>query len=169
MIGALIYTDAQQNVVHLIKQELNIVILTLNFISDNMKQKWKSTQYVEIPMHEIFAFQDKLDAVKDDPEKVWDVVDDFFMECENQLELSPNFLKELQEIDDGNSSSISLGKIDELFEDEDYKSNCITAQDYVNYVLYVKNQSDEIDIRLEDLKRVKKFREDIPFVPRHDF
>ena len=141
----------------------------MNFISDNMKQKWKSTQYVEISMHEIFAFQDRLDAVRDDPEKVWDVVDDFFMECENQLELSPNFLKELQEIDDTDSVPISLGEIDELFEDEDYKSNCITAQDYVNYILYVKNQSDEIDIRLEDFKRVKKFREDIPFVPRHDF
>ena len=141
----------------------------MNFISDNMKQKWKSTQYVEISMHEIFAFQDRLDAVRDDPEKVWDVVDDFFMECENQLELSPNFLKELQEIDDSDSVPISLGEIDELFEDEDYKSNCITAQDYVNYILYIKNQSDEIDIRLEDFKRVKKFREDIPFVPRHDF
>ena len=134
-----------------------------------MEQKWKSTQYVEIPMHEIFAFQDKLDAVRDDPEKVWDVVDDFFMECENQLELSPNFLKELQEVDDSDSVPISLGKIDELLEDEDYESNCITAQDYVNYILYIKNQSDEIDIRLEDFKRVKKFREDIPFVPRHDF
>lgn len=145
------------------------LIINMNFISDNMKQKWKSTQYVEISMHEIFAFQDRLDAVRDDPEKVWDVVDDFFMECENQLELSPNFLKELQEIDDSDSVPISLGEIDELFEDEDYKSNCITAQDYVNYILYVKNQSDEIDIRLEDVKRVKKFREDIPFVPRHDF
>ena len=141
----------------------------MNLMGDNMKQKWKPTQYVEISMHEIFAFQDRLDAVRDDPEKVWDVVDDFFMECENQLELSPNFLKELQEIDDSDSVPISLGKIDELFEDEDYKSNCITAQDYVNYILYVKNQSDEIDIRLEDFKRVKKFREDIPFVPRHDF
>ena len=141
----------------------------MNFIDDSMKQKWKSTQYVEISMHEIFAFQDKLDAVRDDPEKVWDVVDDFFTECENQLELSPNFLKELQEIDDSDSAPISLGKIDELFKDEDYESNYITAQDYVNYVLYVKNQSDEIDIRLEDLKRVKKLREDIPFVPRHDF
>lgn len=141
----------------------------MNLISDNMEQKWKSTQYVEISMHEIFAFQDRLDAVRDDTEKVWDVVDDFFMECENQLELSPNFLKELQEIDDTDSVPISLGEIDELFEDEDYESNCITAQDYVNYILYVKNQSDEIDIRLEDFKRVKKFREDIPFVPRHDF
>ena len=120
-------------------------------------------------MHEIFAFQDRLDAVRDDPEKVWDVVDDFFMECENQLELSPNFLKELQEVDDSDSVPISLGKIDELFEDKDYESNCITAQDYVNYILYIKNKSDEIDIRLEDFKRVKKFREDIPFVPRHDF
>ena len=90
----------------------------MNFISDNMKQKWKPTQYVEISMHEIFAFQDRLDAVRDDPEKVWDVVNDFFMECENQLELSPNFLKELQEIDDSNSVPISLGEIDELFEDD---------------------------------------------------
>lgn len=141
----------------------------MNLMGDNMKQKWKPTQYVEISIHEIFAFQDRLDAVRDDPEKVWDVVDDFFMECENQLELSPNFLKELQEIDDSDSVPISLGKIDELLEDEDCESNCITAQDYVNYILYVKNQSDEIDIRLEDFKRVKKFREDIPFVPRHDF
>lgn len=141
----------------------------MNLMGDNMKQKWKPTQYVEISIHEIFAFQDRLDAVRDDPEKVWDVVDDFFMECENQLELSPNFLKELQEIDDSDSVPISLGKIDELFEDEDYESNFIAAQDYVNYILYVKNQSDEIDIRLEDFKRVKKFREDIPFVPRHDF
>ena len=145
------------------------LIINTNFIGDNIKQKWKPTQYVEIPMHEIFAFQDKLDAVRDDPEKVWDVVDDFFMECENQLELSPNFLKELQEVDDSDSVPISLGKIDELFEDEDYESNCITAQDYVNYILYIKNQSDEMDIRIEDFKRVKKFREDIPFVPRHDF
>ena len=141
----------------------------MNLMGDNMKQKWKPTQYVEISIHEIFAFQDRLDAVRDDPEKVWDVVDDFFMECENQLELSPNFLKELQEVDDSDSVPISLGKIDELLEDEDYESNCITAQDYVNYILYIKNQSDEIDIRLEDFKRVKKFREDIPFVPRHDF
>ena len=58
-----------------------------------MKQKWKPTQFVEISMYEIFCFQDKLDAVKDDPKKVWDIVDSFFMEVENQLEMSPGFLK----------------------------------------------------------------------------
>ena len=44
-------------------------------------------------MDEIFAFQDKLDAVRDEPEKVWQVVDAFFDEAENQLELSPKFLR----------------------------------------------------------------------------
>ena len=134
-----------------------------------MKQKWKPMQFVEISMHEIFAFQDKLDAVKDDPEKVWDVVDNFFMECENQLELSPHFLKELQEIDENDFVPISLEKIDELFDDEDYEANYVTAQDYVNYVLYVKSQSNKSDMKLQNSKQVKKFREDIPFVPRHDF
>ena len=76
---------------------------------------------------------------------------------------------QLLKIDDSDFVPISLEKIDELFEDEDYESNYVTAQDYVNYVLYVKNQSDEVDTRLEDSNRVKKFREDIPFVPRHDF
>lgn len=144
-----------------------------------MKQKWKPMQFVEISMHEIFAFQDKLDAIKDDPEKVWDVVDSFFMECENQLELSPSFIKELQEIDEGDFVPLSLEKIDELLEDEDFSANYLTACDYVNYVLYLRDKSvkekPQPDPKLEHIevygkdKFNKKMREDIPFVPRHDF
>jgi len=144
-----------------------------------MKQKWKPTQYVEISIHEIFAFQDKLDAVKDNPEKVWEVVDDFFWEAENQLELSPNFIKELQEIEEGDFVPISLEKIDELFEDEDFSANYLTACDYVNYVLHLRDKYTkeklQSDPKLEHIEIFgndrfnKKMREDIPFVPRHDF
>lgn len=108
-----------------------------------MKQKWKPIQFVELSMHEIFCFQDKLDAVKDNPQDVWDVVDDFFMEIENQLELSPGFIKELQELDlEEDFTSLKIKDFNDLFEDEDdFENNYATAQDYVNYVLYIRNKN----------------------------
>lgn len=108
-----------------------------------MKQKWKPIQFVELSMHEIFCFQDKLDAVKDNPQDVWDVVDDFFMEIENQLELSPGFIKELQELDlEEDFTSFKIKDFNDLFEDEDdFENNYATAQDYVNYVLYIRNKN----------------------------
>ena len=141
-----------------------------------MKQKWKPTQYVEISIHEIFAFQDKLDAVKDDPEKVWQIVDDFFGEVENQLELSPKFLKELQNISKKDFVSLRVDNINELFEeDEDnFEHNYATAQDYVNYILYQReNDKLKVDPDLEYNtfrdKSNKRFKEDIPFSPRLNF
>lgn len=141
-----------------------------------MKQKWKPTQYVEISIHEIFAFQDKLDAVKDEPEKVWQVVDDFFWEAENQLELSPNFLKELQNIEEKDFVPLKINNIDELFEkdEDDFEHNYATAKDYVNYVLYKRIASKpEVDPDLESItfknKPNKRFKEDIPFSPRLNF
>lgn len=141
-----------------------------------MEQKWKPIQFVEISMHEIFAFQDKLDAVKDNPEKVWDVVDDFFMECESQLEVSPQLLKELSELTEDDFVPISLEKIDDLFDDEDFEQNYLTARDYVNYVLYIRNEknnqlNDNIYQKniLSKSKPIKDPKNDIPFVPRHDF
>ena len=132
----------------------SILLRENNYRCESMKQKWKPMQFVEISMHEIFAFQDKLDAVKDDPEKVWDVVDDFFMECENQLELSPGFIKELSNIKlEDDFVPLSIETIDDLYNDEDFEQNYFTAQDYVNYV-FTK----------ADVKRY-----DIPFSPRHDF
>lgn len=121
-----------------------------------MEQKWKPMQFVEISMHEIFCFQDKLDAVKDDPEKVWDVVDDFFMEVENQLELSPDFIKSLQDVD--LKDDFVPVSFDELFSDDDFDANYATAQDYVNYVLYTQKH-----------KNNNRYKEDVPFTPRHIF
>lgn len=130
-----------------------------------MKQKWKPTQYIEISIHEIFAFQDKLDAIKDNPEKVWDVVDDFFMEAESQLELSPNFLRELQELDiDNDFVPLSIEDEDRLFDDEDFEANETTAKDYINYVLYCRKKQQD-----RERAGFEKFQEDIPFSPRLHF
>ena len=131
---------------------------------EKMKQKWKPIQFVEISMHEIFAFQDKLDAVKDNPEKVWDVVDDFFMECEGQLEVSPQLLKELSELTEDDFVPISVEKIDDLFDDEDFEANLITARDYVNYILYCQEKQQD-----KEKTDFEKFQEDIPFSPRLHF
>ena len=101
-----------------------------------MKQKWKEMQFVEISMHEIFCLQDRLDSVKDCPEKVWDIFDDFLMECENQLEMDPGFIKALQELDLEKDFVLlkNLDDYDELCEQED-DPNYLTAKDYVNYIL----------------------------------
>ncbi len=106
----------------------------------NIKQEWGKTQFVKISIDEIFAFQDKLDAVRDEPEKVWQVVDSFFEEAENQLEVSPNFLRELQKID-LEEDSIPIKDADELLGNED------------NYILF----------------KQKKEKYDIPFTPIHNF
>ena len=108
-------------------------------------------QFVEISMHEIFCFQDKLDKVKDDPEKVWEVVDEFFWEAENQLELDPNFIKELNELD-LEHDFVSINNIDDLFKDE-------CGEDY---------NPSHIEV-LKSYKEYRKKKEDIPFVPRHNF
>ena len=141
-----------------------------------MKQKWKKAQYVELSMDEIFCFLDKLDMVKDEPEKVWEVVEDLLMEMEAQLELSPNFLKQLAELDlEKDFVPLDVDRCNELFEeDEDFEANYVTAQDYVNYIMYVQaKQKVESDDRLEHLEAVKEIasenKYDIPFMPRLDF
>lgn len=93
-------------------------------------------QFVEISMHEIFCLQDRLDDAKDEPEKVWDIFDDFLMECENQLELDPGFIKQLQEID-LERDFVPLTDCEDLFEDDD--QNYLTAKDYVNYIISKEN------------------------------
>lgn len=103
-----------------------------------MKQKWKPVQFVEISMHEIFCFQDKLDKVKDSPIDVWGVVDDFFMEVENQLELDPKFLEELGRIINIESlESIEIGELEEYLKKEcgeDYNPSHIDViKEYIDY------------------------------------
>ena len=113
-----------------------------------MRQKWESIQYVEISIHEIFCFQDKLDAAGNDPEKLWDIIDDFFSQAENELELNPNFIRDLKDADI-DTDFIEIEDVNDVFEEQHER----TAQDYVNYVL----------------AQAKKKRYDIPFTPRHDF
>lgn len=116
-----------------------------------MKQKWKPMQFVEISLHEIFAFQDRLDAAEGDVEKIWEIVDDFFWEAENQMELDPNFLKEMHELD-LEADFISVDELDDLFKekcDEDYLPSHIEV--------------------LKEYKEYKNKQIDIPFSPRLNF
>lgn len=98
-------------------------------------------QFVEISMHEIFCFQDKLDSVKEDPEKVWQIVDSFFSDCENQLELDPGFIRQLQELElEDEYVSVNLDELDEYLESqcgEDYTPSHIDA--VKSYLEYKKN------------------------------
>lgn len=113
-----------------------------------MKQKWKPTQYVEISIDEIFAFQDKLDTVEENPERVWSVVDEFFNKCENELELDPGFIKGLKEIDFENNL-VDLNDIDTLFDtDSELLSPLQVIKAYQEY---------------------QKSKHDIPFTPRIGF
>lgn len=117
---------------------------------DNMKQKWKPTQYIEISIDEIFAFQDHLDRVKNNPENVWDVVDDFFTKCENELELNPNFISNLKELDEKEEYiNINLDDMD------------IFAQEQEELI-------KPLDI-IKAYQNFKKKQQDIPFAPRIGF
>ena len=52
----------------------------------------------------------------------------------------------------------------DFFDDEDFEQNYLTARDYVNYVLYLRKKENK-----EKLESDLKLKEDIPFIPRHDF
>ena len=136
-----------------------------------MKQKWKPMQFVEISMHEIFAFQDRLDAVKDDPEKVWEIVDDFFADCENQLEINPGLLRELQNMD--LDSYVEVKDIDDLFNDCNIiiknKNDTESIQEaFCDMLCELKDQAQKNKV-VKEYKCYIKDVTDIPFMPRHDF
>lgn len=123
-----------------------------------MKQKWKKVQAVELTIDEIFCLQDKLDDVKDDPIKVWEVFDDFLATCESQLEVSYTFLKQLHEVDiEKDFVPLKLEELDELFDDCDFEAEYSLAENYVNYALSQKEKKDE------------KKKYDIPFQPKLNF
>ena len=66
---------------------------------------------------------------------------------------------------------VNTKDVNELFKDEDFDANYKTAQDYVNYILYV-NAKDKVNDRLqhiEDIIDVASAIDDIPFSPRHSF
>ena len=118
-----------------------------------MKQKWKPMQFVEISMHEIFCLQDRLDKCKDNPKKVWEIFDDFLMECENQLELSPEFVKSMEKLD-LEKDFVDIDNIDDLFDNEE-------TRDIDSELEYLEIFGEQED--------TEKFKKDIPFSPRHDF
>ena len=136
-----------------------------------MRQKWESIQYVEISIHEIFCFQDKLDAVKDDPEKVWEVVDGFFMECESQLEVSPGLLKELENFNP--DDYVPIKDLDDLFETcniviRDKNDTEAIKEAFEDMLVEIQDQIKDENV-IKEYKKYLQSKEDIPFTPRHDF
>lgn len=68
-------------------------------VDNMMKQEWiDGKQYICVSMSEIFAHQDKLDEIEDDKSQAWDLFDEFLSKMESHLELSPEFIKEMEEI-----------------------------------------------------------------------
>ena len=109
-----------------------------------MKQKWDKTQYIELTMDELFVWWDWLDSLKDTPEKAFDLFTKFLEQCEDQLELHPDFIKAMEEAED--DEWIHVKSLDDLFDDE------------------------EEEINLPPSKGQTLGKEyDIPFTPRHDF
>lgn len=88
---------------------------------DSMEQKWiDGKQYVCVSMDEIFTCQDKLDEIENDKSQAWDLFNEFLDQMESHLELSPEFIKELEEIE-------------KKLENEDY-SDFVKAEDLLNYL-----------------------------------
>ena len=64
-----------------------------------MEQKWiGKKQHICISMDELFAWQDKLDEIENDKSQAWDLFNEFLDQMESHLELSPKFIKEMEEI-----------------------------------------------------------------------
>lgn len=64
-----------------------------------MEQKYiNKKQYICFSINELFGWQDALDEIEKEPSKAWDLFDKFLTEAESKLELSPKFIKEMEEI-----------------------------------------------------------------------
>lgn len=85
-----------------------------------MYQKWIPQQHIVLSMDEVFCWWDKLDALEDTPEKAFDLFTKFLEECEDQLELNPDFIEELERLDK-DKDFVSIDNINELYETDDEK------------------------------------------------
>lgn len=78
-----------------------------------MRQQWMETQFIIISMDEMFCWWDRLDALKDSPEKAFDLFTEFLEECEDQLEWNCDFVDKMKD----DYVPIDIDTIDDLFED----------------------------------------------------
>lgn len=82
-----------------------------------MFNKYIETQHVCISVSELFDWWDRLDALKDTPEKAFDLFTEFLEKAEDELELSDDIKRELEE----NSNEMKILNItgyNDLFDDE---------------------------------------------------
>lgn len=78
-----------------------------------MFNKYIETQHVCISVSEVFDWWDRLDALKDTPEKAFDLFTEFLEKAEDELEIDDDTIKEILD----NDESLEVNSYHGLFED----------------------------------------------------
>lgn len=78
-----------------------------------MFNKYIETQHVCISVSEVFDWWDRLDALKDTPEKAFDLFTEFLEKAEDELEIDDDTIKEILD----NDESLEVNSYHDLFED----------------------------------------------------
>lgn len=83
-----------------------------------MNNTWiDGKQYVVISVDTLFQWWDWLDALENEPEQAFYLFTQFLEACEDELELHPDLIKELDELDRDDFVPIDVEDIDDLFDD----------------------------------------------------
>lgn len=83
-----------------------------------MNNTWiDGKQYVVISVDTLFQWWDWLDALENEPEQAFYLFTQFLEACEDELELHPDVIKELDELDRDDFVPIDVEDLDDLFDD----------------------------------------------------
>jgi len=83
-----------------------------------MNNTWiEGKQYVVISVDTLFQWWDWLDALENEPEQAFYLFTQFLEACEDELELHPDVIKELEELDRDDFVPIHVEDLDDLFDD----------------------------------------------------
>ena len=83
-----------------------------------MNNTWiDGKQYVVISVDTLFQWWDWLDALENEPEQAFYLFTQFLEACEDELELHPDVVKELEELDRDDFVPIDVEDLDDLFDD----------------------------------------------------
>lgn len=83
-----------------------------------MNNTWiDGKQYILISVDTLFQWWDWLDALENEPEQAFYLFTQFLETCEDELELHPDVIKEMEELDRDEFVPLELKDIDDLFDD----------------------------------------------------
>lgn len=82
-----------------------------------MNNMWiEGKQYILISTDTLFQWWDWLDALENEPEQAFYLFTQFLEACEDELELSPDFIREMESISEEDFTPIK--DFDDLFDDK---------------------------------------------------